>query len=97
MHKRHDHIGCNCVRYMINEGLTSLLCSDMDNFYINHICKMGALGKFYKKSHNNSHGKCSVKRQITGESFNGNYYALGIIESNTNALCSNTLSLRKNI
>ena len=61
MHRRLGHIGRNRVRYMINEGLTSLPYSDMDNFYTKHICKTCALGKSHKKSHNKSHAKCSVK------------------------------------
>ena len=39
MHRRLGHIGRNRVRYMINEGLTSLPYSDMDTFYTKHICK----------------------------------------------------------
>ena len=94
MHRRLGHIDRNRVRYMINEGLTSLPYSDMDNFYTKHICKTCALGKSHKHSHNKTHPKCNIKggrwyadlTEITGESFNGNFYVLGLIDSCTGAL-----------
>ena len=49
MHRRLGHIGRNRVRFMINEGSTSLPYSDMDNFYTKHICKTCALGKSHKQ------------------------------------------------
>ena len=94
MHRRLGHIGRNRVRYMINEGLTSLPYSDMDNFFTKHICKTCPLGKSHKHAHNKTHPKCTIKggrwyadlTEITGESFNGNYYVLGLIDSCTGAL-----------
>ena len=94
INKTIESIGRNRFRYMVNVGLTSLPYSDMDNFYTKYICKTYALGKSHKKSHNKSHAKCPVKdgrwyadlTKITGESFNGNYYVLGLIVSNTNAM-----------
>ena len=94
MHRRLGHIGRNRVRYMINEGLTSLPYSDTDKFFSKHVCRTCALGKSHRKAHNKCHAKCTVKggrwyadlTEISDESVNGNRYVLGFIDSNTNIL-----------
>ena len=43
MHRELRHIGKNRVRYMINEGLTSLPYSGMDIFYDENVCRWCAL------------------------------------------------------
>ena len=52
MHRRLGYIGKNRVRYMINEWLTKLPYSDVDKFYLKHVCQTYALVKSHKKSHN---------------------------------------------
>ena len=49
MHRRLGHIGKNRVRYMLNEGLIILPYSDVDKFYLKHICRTCALVNHIKK------------------------------------------------
>ena len=103
MHRRLGHIGKNRVRYMINEGLTKLPYSDVDKFYLKHICRTCALGKSHKKSHNKSHPKCTTiggrwyadLTEISDESINGNRYVLGFIDSNSNVLIQYFISKKE--
>ena len=79
---------------MISEKLTKLPYSDIDKFYLKHICRTCALGKSHKKAHNKCHPKCTViggrwyadSTEISDESINGNTYVLGLIDCSSNVL-----------